>query len=143
MSLSKKKLIATDQPCAEMDTLLGTNISPEKPILKMVFLFPRWDMLIPQRVVLFFFAGGGPGFLKSLAASIFDLSLNICSRSMIQHVVTPQRWVSMICLQFFHPYSQGKRSDFDTVMIFGTWVGKNQPWNFVARKEPAMEIYFT
>ena len=31
-------------------TLLGTNISPEKPILKMVFLFPRWDMLIPQRV---------------------------------------------------------------------------------------------
>ena len=31
-------------------TLLGTNISPEKPILKMVFLFPRWDMLISQRV---------------------------------------------------------------------------------------------
>jgi len=27
-----------------------------------------------------------------------------------------------------HPYSQGKRSDFDTAMIFGTWVGKNQPW---------------
>ena len=22
------------------------NISPEKPILKMIFLFPRWDMLI-------------------------------------------------------------------------------------------------
>ena len=34
----------------ELYTLLGTNISPEKPILKMVFLFPRWDMLIPQRV---------------------------------------------------------------------------------------------
>ena len=27
-------------------TLLGTNISPEKSILKMIFLFPRWDMLI-------------------------------------------------------------------------------------------------
>ena len=34
----------------ELYTLLGTNISPEKPILKTVFLFPRWDMLVPQRV---------------------------------------------------------------------------------------------
>ena len=32
-------------------TLLGTNISPEKFILKMIFLFPRWDMLISWRVV--------------------------------------------------------------------------------------------
>ena len=31
-------------------TLLGTNISPEKSILKMIFLFPRWDMLISWRV---------------------------------------------------------------------------------------------
>ena len=31
--------------------LLGTNISPEKSILKMIFLFPRWDMLISWRVV--------------------------------------------------------------------------------------------
>jgi len=38
----------------EMDLLflLGTNMSLEKPILKMIFLFPRWDMLIPQRVYL-------------------------------------------------------------------------------------------
>ena len=28
------------------NTLLGTNISPEKSILKMIFPFPRWDMLI-------------------------------------------------------------------------------------------------
>ena len=27
-------------------------MSLEKPILKMIFLFPRWDMLIPQRVYL-------------------------------------------------------------------------------------------
>ena len=33
-------------------TLLGTNISPEKSILKMIFLFPRWDMLISWRVTL-------------------------------------------------------------------------------------------
>ena len=32
------------------DTLQGTNISPKNGILKMIFLFPRWDMLIPWRV---------------------------------------------------------------------------------------------
>ena len=31
-------------------TLLGTNISPKNCILKMIFLFPRWDMLVPWRV---------------------------------------------------------------------------------------------
>ena len=35
-------------------TLQGTNISPKNGILKMIFLFPRWDMLVPWRV--FFFA---------------------------------------------------------------------------------------
>ena len=33
-------------------TLLGTNISLSKAVLKMSFLFPRWDMLIPWRVHL-------------------------------------------------------------------------------------------
>ena len=32
------------------NTLLGTNISSKNGILKMIFLFPRWDMLIPWRV---------------------------------------------------------------------------------------------
>ena len=32
-------------------TLQGTIISPKNGILKMIFLFPRWDMLIPWRVV--------------------------------------------------------------------------------------------
>ena len=31
-------------------TLQGTNISPQNGILKMIFLFPRWDMLTPWRV---------------------------------------------------------------------------------------------
>ena len=31
-------------------TLLGTNISHQKSLLKMMFLFPRWDMLVPWRV---------------------------------------------------------------------------------------------
>ena len=34
------------------DTLQGTNISPTNGILKMIFLFPRWDMLVPWRVNL-------------------------------------------------------------------------------------------
>ena len=32
------------------NTLQGTNISPKNGVLKMIFLFPRWDMLIPWRV---------------------------------------------------------------------------------------------
>ena len=35
----------------KFDTLQGTNISPKNGILKMMFLFPRWDMLIPWRVI--------------------------------------------------------------------------------------------
>ena len=31
-------------------TLLGTNISPPKTPLKMIFLFVRWDMLVSWRV---------------------------------------------------------------------------------------------
>ena len=31
-------------------TLQGTNISSKNGILKMIFLFPRWDMLTPWRV---------------------------------------------------------------------------------------------
>ena len=31
-------------------TLQGTNISHQQSLLKMIFLFPRWDMLIPWRV---------------------------------------------------------------------------------------------
>jgi len=33
-------------------TLQGTNISPKNVILKMIVLFPRWDMLDPWRVSL-------------------------------------------------------------------------------------------
>ena len=33
------------------NTLQGTNISPQNGILKMIFLFLRWDMLIPWRVM--------------------------------------------------------------------------------------------
>ena len=35
-------------------TLQGTNISPKNGILKMIFLFPRWDMLISWRVYIIY-----------------------------------------------------------------------------------------
>ena len=38
-------------------TLQGTNISPKNGILKMIFLLPRWDMLIPWRVIFFWWVG--------------------------------------------------------------------------------------
>ena len=36
-------------------TFQGTNISPQNGILKMIFLFPRWDMLVPWRVFILWF----------------------------------------------------------------------------------------
>ena len=35
--------------CMSVYTLLGTNISPPKVCLKMIFFFPRWDMLVSWR----------------------------------------------------------------------------------------------
>ena len=40
------------QVLADVFTLQETNIIPKNAILKMIFLFPRWDMLIPWRVYL-------------------------------------------------------------------------------------------
>ena len=40
----------TELTCDCKYTLQGTNISPQNGILKMIFLFPRWDMLNPWRV---------------------------------------------------------------------------------------------
>ena len=37
----------------KMGTLQGINISPQNGILKMIFLFPRWDMLVPWRVYIY------------------------------------------------------------------------------------------
>ena len=46
-TMLKSIVIIRDFP--QNNTLLGTNISPGKSILKMIFLFPRWDMLIPKK----------------------------------------------------------------------------------------------
>ena len=63
-------------------TLLGTNISYpiKKAVLKMIFLFPRWDMLVPWRVL---FRGkplnfGGIG--RCLRRAV---SMNQCQRSWV------------------------------------------------------------
>ena len=38
--------------CIISFTLLGINVSHQKSLLKMIFLFPRWDMLVPWRVII-------------------------------------------------------------------------------------------
>ena len=48
---SKIYIIKSDH---QRSTLQGPNISPKNGILKMSFLFPRWDMLIPWRVTSHF-----------------------------------------------------------------------------------------
>ena len=50
-----------------VDTLQGTNISHQKSLLKMIFLFPWWDMLIPWRVA---FCSTGPQSTTCLVAII-------------------------------------------------------------------------
>ena len=49
----RNKLYAEHARCLEdkLLTLLGTNISYQKSLLKMIFFFPRWDMLVPWRVL--------------------------------------------------------------------------------------------
>ena len=47
-------------------TLQGTNISPQNGMLKMIFLFPRWDMLIPWRVCIICVDFQGWGSLHSV-----------------------------------------------------------------------------
>ena len=53
------------RPCFE-NILQGTNISPQNDILKMIFLFPRWDMLIPLRVCFFSKRHHVPKFLLKI-----------------------------------------------------------------------------
>ena len=64
-------------------TLQGTNISPQNGILKMIFLVPRWDMLIPWRVNCI--SGGffwmKSDFLSSTFWRSWTLSLGVGYRS--------------------------------------------------------------
>jgi len=51
-------------------TLLGINLSHQKSLLKMLFLFPRWDMLVPWRVFFVGVLDGGFIFLPLLEKHI-------------------------------------------------------------------------
>ena len=48
--VSQRNHMSKRDAVLQTSTLLGANISPEKSILKMIFLFPRWDMLVPWSV---------------------------------------------------------------------------------------------
>ena len=50
LRFSQKILYGLSGSKMKVHTLQGTNISPKNGILKMIFLFPRWDMLVPWRV---------------------------------------------------------------------------------------------
>ena len=70
-----------------LSTLQGTNISPKNGILKMIFLFPRWDMLIPWRVS-FCFMGWAASNLDhqklqwtGLVASVFSSLAGAATRA--------------------------------------------------------------
>ena len=60
----------------EIRTLLGTNISPPKVCLKMIFLLPRWDMLVRWRVILDDF---WKNLLQPCSGSFFSVSLQLFS----------------------------------------------------------------
>ena len=50
VSFFLKELTFKTYESDNLGTLQGTNISHQKSLLKMIFLFPRWDMLVPWRV---------------------------------------------------------------------------------------------
>ena len=50
LSRSLSMMLWRDLDIIDLSTLQGTNITPKNCILKMIFLFPRWDMLVPWRV---------------------------------------------------------------------------------------------
>ena len=56
-----RNMIVVKSHHSRLITLQGINISPKNGILKMIFLFPRWDMLIPWRVVFSFVLGDRVG----------------------------------------------------------------------------------
>ena len=64
-------------------TLLGINISHEKSLLKMIFLFPRWDMLVPWRVL-------------SCTSINYQKSWNISSCIMIQLNMTQSIFTGLL-----------------------------------------------
>ena len=64
--------------------LLGTNISPPKGSLKMIFLFPRWDMLVSWRVVT---KRGGCCFGVPVINSL------LATRQPRQQLLASVRWV--------------------------------------------------
>ena len=73
------------------DTLQGTNISPKNGILKMIFLFPRWNILISWRVFIIF---QGPSFIQ------FPKGFPCLNKSCLNHGGvdgTRQRLSSMWC----------------------------------------------
>ena len=84
-------------------TLQGTNISPKNGILKMIFLFPRWDMLIPWRVFLFFWTYSY-WMCKEDCGCSFLLSLHMVTFCHMHHALHPKSFMLSTWIHFpYHP----------------------------------------
>ena len=97
--------IGEDEPI--LTTLQGTNISPKNGILKMIFLFPRWDMLIPWRVIFFRWVGSTTNQMKRKTK---------CPKSLIFGIHNLQLEAGM--LSFWGKKTHGFKGSF-TCYVFG------------------------
>ena len=52
-AIQQKRSVQIDKTTGIGSKLQGTNISPLKVAGKMIFLFHRWDMLVPRRVFVY------------------------------------------------------------------------------------------
>ena len=101
-------------------TLQGTNISPKNGILKMIFLFPRWDMLIPWRVLLMFQTSGDfQAFLRRFQNSVVNSNrAAYCTNTTMQLALKTQ------CLHGFFVEKNGVPSQiisFDVLAQLGSF----------------------
>ena len=116
---------------AKHHTLQGTNISHQKSLLKMIFLFPRWDMLIPWRVVLLCsvstnFKAKGPFDLDwcwlpiSPRPSIYDP----CSTLIFldsDHFQWNSLWLNKIWSIYIYIYISLKFHSMEVLPYFDSW----------------------
>ena len=108
-------------------TLQGTNISSKNGILKMIFLFPRWDILIPWRrvhVFLLFLFSNMWERIRFHACTLQHAGCKFFSALCYEHgwyeipsICRPKRWSvldSLLLLAFLSmPYYFAKKHYFE------------------------------
>ena len=87
-------------------TLQETNISPKNAILKMIFLFPRWDMLIPWRVSFIRSEAGPSGWMSKLGISLSSdqFTVVVVLGVFFGMKILPSYMGTIIIIQYKDPY---------------------------------------